>query len=55
MTSEVLNLHISKNLSTGSKTKQDVEKCCFVAFNFGSAIFPSQGHFNKKHLSCPPR
>ena len=53
MTSETLNLHVSKNLNI-SKMKQDngklkttlrlVWKCCCVAFKIGSKIFPLQWH-----------
>ena len=56
MTSETLNLHVSKNLNT-SKTKQDIEKlktplrlvwkCCSVGLKIGSTIFSLQGHVNK--------
>ena len=66
MTSETLNLHVSKNLHI-SKTKQDIEKlktplrlawkCCSVVFKIGSNIFSLQWHFKRKirqnqHDSC---
>ena len=48
MTSETLNLHVSKNLNI-SETKRDIEKlktpsslvwkCCSVAFEIASAFF----------------
>ena len=57
MTSEPLNLHVSKNLNI-SKTKQDIEKlktllrlvwkCCSVEFKIGSKIFSLQWHFKSR-------
>ena len=54
MTSEIPNLHVSKNLNI-SKTKPDIEKlktplrlvwkCCSVVFKIGSKIFSLQWNF----------
>ena len=39
MTSETLNLHVSKNLNISNKTKQDIEKLKAPLGSYGNVVF----------------